>query len=47
MALSEKLRTYVTPEERAAIEALAKAEDRSVAAIVRRAIRLLLNEAKA
>jgi len=44
MALSEKLRVNFTPEERVALEAIAKAEERSVAAIIRRAVRQMLRE---
>lgn len=40
--LSEGLRVNVTLEEREALEEIAKREDRSVAAVMRRAIRELL-----
>lgn len=44
MALSEKLVTVVDPATKAAVEALAEQEDRSVGSIIRRALRAYLAE---
>lgn len=41
--LTEGLRVNVTPAQRAALEELAERDDRSVASVIRRAIRELLD----